>query len=519
MWRSWVDRINTVNKNPSSDEHPNMSPEELHQRAQKQANLRDLFNQSQDLLMTESERTTIFQNQVLPAYCAFYDADPGPHVFETFYDIRTFIVVLARQLVSGIRSVPDTANKTESSKVLMDNIRSKLHLYYVLKAINISTFGPNVLITVMLQQRIPSVVIKLFRSFIDLPYSYYGIDQQGASDNNMASLEEAGNIVADTLKQCVKNPSVLTRLIIEDTFFLLLRLILAKPAEWIADNDKATREPEYMIWKHKALEILGCAHMNWDAAQYLYLKRWITMPTQLWRENIDKSRLGMTEYYEILISAELIYLELKMSIDVDFLDFYNELEQLDIYDTLATVLVSNPFQTVLGLKIKLSEMLVKFVYVGRCDRIPSAPDGLPYQHSDFVLPEFDITKDRIVRNSPAFQSLLSAFIYPNPPSRAPIKSRNTNPVPVELRNVLFEEMRSIIQAHPINYFIIERLNTLPLLIETMESYDEEIQKGIMDLISYVMCDLNFVPLKELAVLSLHLQNNQSDLQAPHHPSS
>ncbi|KAL0092913.1 hypothetical protein J3Q64DRAFT_1818993, partial [Phycomyces blakesleeanus] len=325
MWRSWVDRINTVNKNPCSDDHPAMSPEELHQRAQKQANLRDLFNQSQDLLMTESERSDIFLSQVLPAYCAFYDADPGPHVFETFYDIRTFIVVLARHLVSGIRSVPDTTNKTESSKVLMDNLRSKLHLYYVLKAINISTFGPNVLVTVMLQQRVPSVVIKLFRSFIDLPRSYYDTEtKQGVSDS-MVTLEDAGNVVVDTLKQCVKNPSVLTRLIVEDTFFLLLRLILAKPAEWIASpNDGETQEPGYMVWKHKALEILRCAHMNWDAAQYLYLKRWITMPTQLWRENIDKSRLGMIEYYEILISAELIYLQLKMSIEVDFLDFYNE---------------------------------------------------------------------------------------------------------------------------------------------------------------------------------------------------
>lgn len=77
---------------------------------------------------------------------------------------------------------------------------------------------------------------------------------------------------------------------------------------------------------------------------------------------------------------------------------------------------------------------------------------------------------------------------------------------MSLHIALFEAMKKIIESHPCNYFVIESTNAVPQLIESMENYDLEIQKGIMDLITFIMVDLNFVPLKEIAVLSLHLQS-------------
>lgn len=67
-------------------------------------------------------------------------------------------------------------------------------------------------------------------------------------------------------------------------------------------------------------------------------------------------------------------------------------------------------------------------------------------------------------------------------------------------------MKEIIEAHPCNYFVVERTNAMPQFIESMEKYMPEIQEGIMQMLIFIMVDLNFVPLKELAVLSLHLQS-------------
>jgi hypothetical protein len=67
-------------------------------------------------------------------------------------------------------------------------------------------------------------------------------------------------------------------------------------------------------------------------------------------------------------------------------------------------------------------------------------------------------------------------------------------------------MKGIIEIHPCNYFVVENTNSVPQFIESMENYDIRIQKGILELLIFIMVDLNFVPLKELAVLSLHLQS-------------
>lgn len=97
----------------------------------------------------------------------------------------------------------------------------------------------------MLQQRIPSVIIKLFRSFIDLSPAYYDIQYE--DDMEIATLSDTGDIIADILKQFVKNQSVLHRLIAEDTFFMILRIMSAKPADIISQDT----EPNYITWKNR----------------------------------------------------------------------------------------------------------------------------------------------------------------------------------------------------------------------------------------------------------------------------
>lgn len=44
-----------------------------------------------------------------------------------------------------------------------------------------------------------------------------------------------------------------------------------------------------------------------------------------------------------------------------------------------------------------------------------------------------------------------------------------------MQRAVFDEMKQIISAEPINYFILERINAVVLLIESMEYHNEEIQ--------------------------------------------
>lgn len=102
---------------------------------------------------------------------------------------------------------------------------------------------------------------------------------------------------------------------------------------------------------------------------------------------------------------------------------------------------------------------------------------------------------------------MASFLYPassDPPFR--------HQLPASLHIKIFNAIKEIIEVHPCNYFVIERTNAVPQFIESMEKYELEIQQGIMKLVLFIMVDLNFVPLKELAVLSLHLQSKHRKTQ-------
>lgn len=105
----------------------------------------------------------------------------------------------------------------------------------------------------MLQQRIPSIIIKLFRSFIDLPVEYYNDTNRKSADyteeDDMASSEEVASVITDTLQQFAQRPTILHRLILEDTFFMMVQLLSAKPAEWT--DEEGEEEPAFFKWKQR----------------------------------------------------------------------------------------------------------------------------------------------------------------------------------------------------------------------------------------------------------------------------
>ena len=95
--------------------------------------------------------------------------------------------------------------------------------------------------------------------------------------------------------------------------------------------------------------------------------------------------------------------------------------------------------------------------------------------------------DKNVSNVHAFQTLLEAFTHPHSQRRpsttssasGSISSGKQSPLSAKLKRKIFMEMKHIIQMSPVNYFTLERTNTVPLLIESMESYDVDIQVKLL----------------------------------------
>jgi hypothetical protein len=95
----------------------------------------------------------------------------------------------------------------------------------------------------MVQQRIPQLVVKMMGIFIHLPPEYY---QHFTADVQINSISDVGDVTADILRNLVQNQSVLHRLLLDDTFFMMIKLLRIQP-----DDINRNIEPTYVIWKYR----------------------------------------------------------------------------------------------------------------------------------------------------------------------------------------------------------------------------------------------------------------------------
>ncbi|KAI8890772.1 hypothetical protein K501DRAFT_236455 [Backusella circina FSU 941] len=239
MWRSWVDRINTINN--KIPEESGLSKEEAAKREEHQTRLREIWQRTNDLLSTEEDRSHLFQTELLPLVGDAYTLWGADFAFSSLPDDRAFIQHLSEELVNGIRRASENKDKIEASQGVMDLLRS--HLYNVIQMIQYATHASDTIMTYLIQQRIPQLVVKMMGIFIHLAPEYY---QHFTADVQVKSISDVGDITADILRNLVQNQNVLHRLLMDDTLMMMIKLLRIQP-----DDINRSIEPTYIIWKYR----------------------------------------------------------------------------------------------------------------------------------------------------------------------------------------------------------------------------------------------------------------------------
>jgi hypothetical protein len=197
----------------------------------------------------------------------------------------------------------------------------------------------------MLQQRIPSIIIKLFRSFIDLSPSYY----EENLEVDMASIEDVGKVMSDIMKQFLQNQVVLHRLITEDSVFMIVRIMTAKPTI-------ETTNGEYMKWKVQVVDILKTMEMNSEVCQYLHQRRCIDILVRIWRECLSKDYLTLLDHREIMLTLNLMHYQFYGSAKIHYFGLMDEMLQASGYELLCKFLKTGPYnESTLQLKVSTIE--------------------------------------------------------------------------------------------------------------------------------------------------------------------
>ncbi|KAI8967887.1 hypothetical protein BDF20DRAFT_195207 [Mycotypha africana] len=197
--------------------------------------------------------------------------------------------------------------------------------------------------------------MKLFRSFIDLPPTYYSKNNSESisEEDNLhdgQSIEDVGKIMISILKQFVQNPTFLQRLLHEDTFFMLIRILTSKPA----NNDSVAKdsEPMYIRWKERLIAVLESMTFSEDVCQYLYHRRCVNLLTTQWAETISsKNKLTIADHHEILIGLRLLTCLFRQSSKARSYILFDQMIQSSGYVVIRDMVYKGPYEgKVLDLK-------------------------------------------------------------------------------------------------------------------------------------------------------------------------
>ncbi|CAG8480599.1 18870_t:CDS:10, partial [Gigaspora margarita] len=431
--------------------------------AEQQQELCSLFQQWQNAL-DEKERSIL----LIALSRKFFEnyVDAPEMVGESLDDLEIFTDAVSRHLTNCIHAQTSQVDPRIEALVHVIEFYSDDTKEFVFE--------------IMTAHELPVILIKTFQSFIEIPQwsikneSNGLLDLPSSKSLAFAPSDVVSDIVTDILIHFVTNPVTLKQMLENDSLYLLVTMVI---------NDRIF-VPDYKenpyVWEDRAIEVLIelFAVATQDIIAYF----------------IDKNVVGTL--MKILTES----LDLKNNMIIE--SFLN----MNGHETLFYLLILPPFDGRYSeTKDALIEMVEDLAFAGADKIKPIISNRTPYQHNDFHLPN-EIKDD-------AFQVLASTLLCPDAKHIAPFLLDFVNintikeAVPDIFQQKIVAAIAEIFKSNELNYFLTEQLNTLPTLIQELDKFSIKVQRSILDLLVFVMVDLNYVPFRELVVLSLHFQGH------------
>ncbi|KAF9437108.1 hypothetical protein BGZ76_001981 [Entomortierella beljakovae] len=407
------------------------------------------------------------------------------------------------QLVETIQSVTNQSlPKRNASLEYMKALRTAKG-FSSLKAIDILSKAPDNLLAVLAQQEVHSELLKVFLAFVEFPSHEFDehLEQGVASILVVSTLTNA-------LKRLLWRKPVISILIEKDELYGLFEALVIKRSNTIG-GDPA----ELYIWKARVVDVVDFVveTTEYDVMPYLHSKDCAKFLTDAFKEYLVDGSIDSVQREEgRLILRIIVKLIKKSSLMSNVL--LDDFKANKIYETLAMLLVSPPFdEDMLRFKFAIISLIEELVFIDK-EALAPPEEGNPYQHQDFVLPVVGPEHaGAVVRNMVACQVLVTALLYPDISNMTllPAGNKEQNTPPNQFTLTVFSTLLSVIRDHPMNYFLLERLGILSYAFERLDTYQQDLQSSIMELFTYVLKDLNYVPFRDLVILSIHFQGTSS----------
>ncbi|CAG8654453.1 3791_t:CDS:10, partial [Acaulospora morrowiae] len=455
---------------------------------EQQTELHSLFQLWQNSF-NEQERVILLTATSRKFFETFFEC---PKMIEESLDnnLEIFTDAITRHLISNIGGVEVSASD------ILQKLADESQLFFIIKTINLLCDGPEVVYEVMSAHALPAILIKTFQRFVEIPTSNVGRDGKDASER-MAPSDVVSDILTDILVNFVTYRSTLNQLLEQDLLYILVEMVI---------TDKLVLNGGYNLWIERALEVLvelfACATQ--EVVSYFLNKDIMKTLMKILNDSIKIEENRFIDSGRLIYAGSLIIELILGTIHVSPI-FLESFVNMNGYETFYHLLLLPPFDEKSSMtKDTLITMVEDLIFAGVEEFKPVASNGTPYQHSDFQLPAGNENDDEtLFRNERALQVLISVLLYPEPTFSPDSKISSSIQLPDIFRQKIVVSIAGIFKSNNLNYFLMESLNILPTLIENLDKFSPK--RSILDLLVFVMVDLNYVPFRELVVLSLHFQ--------------
>ncbi|KAG0198496.1 hypothetical protein BGX28_008050 [Mortierella sp. GBA30] len=396
------------------------------------------------------------------------------------------------QLVHAVRSVEQQSLPKRRASLEYMKILRKTETFNALKAIDVLSKAPDNLLTILAQQKVHSSLLTAFLTFVEFPLQEF----EEPMNHSVASILVVSTLT-NVLKRLLWRRPVISVLIEDDELYGLFETLVIQRSSALG-GDPA----ELYIWKARVMDVVDFVveTTETDVMPYLHSKSCAKLLSDALREYLVDGSIDSVHREEgILILRIIVKLIKKSSLMSSVL--LDDFKTNKIYETLAMLLVSPPFdEDMLTFKYTIISLIEELVFIDK-EALAPPEEGTPYQHQ----------AGAVVRNMEACQVLMTALLYPDISAMTllPPGNKDLNAPPNQFSLTVFTTLLSIIRDHPMNYFLLERLNILSYAIERLDTYHPELQASVMELFTFVLKDLNYVPFRDLVILSIHFQGTSS----------
>eukprot|EP01135_Chromosphaera_perkinsii_P002345 Nk52_evm131s221 gene=Nk52_evmTU131s221 len=452
--------------------------------AEEAARIRKLFAEHSAVRNEEAKDAKL--SEIMPMFCRVYQNVNPSSIGSAFPEVHNFAYQTARRFVIRVRTLAGNQSRELAAKAIVDFLSKKSGGigWHMLCSLDILSAVDEQSLEAMVRASLPSTLVKCMYLFMDL------VEDQGSAGDEVEATREREESLNDRYKphfsnlliKVAQNTAAADELLKTDDICLFFRIATMPTSEG------------NRIWRKVSVEALSlfCRHcLSARVCTYIHKEGCVSSMVN----NLKKSKeIELNDAVDICTTVLFVVLKESGKTTRRLMEEFSDCDGYQlVVDIILKLFARKEDEESKHIAAQLMTLSFELLFYGPTDLTPTIREVSKYLDEGFHLPR-PSGAGVSVRNPDACLLFLRLF-------------QRTRSVTVREQCVDF--ILNIISLDTVNYYLLDHFGFLNIFLEHIEKMRGDGKIRVFQLLEYVACSLNFVPVEALATLVNQLQSKPS----------